>query len=419
VSREVISPVSLISRRGIYPDPLHEDALHGIVGEIVATVSPHSESDPVAIVAQTLVAFGNAIGRTPHARVERSSHYTNLYAVLVGNTSKARKGTSWDWSREIVERADPRWEPRVMSGLSSGEGLISRVADSEKSEESEESPPDHRLLVVESEFVSTLKVAKRDGNTLSAVVRSAWDTGKLSTLTRHDPLTATGAHISLLGHITAEELTRYLDATETANGFANRFLWFCVRRSKSLPDGGSLPDGALDGFSTSIGRALAFSRLCGEIPRDPEARELWHEVYDDLSEGEPGLVGALLARAEAQVLRLSVVYALLDHSKVVRVEHLRAALAVWSYADRSVRFLFGDSTGNPEADVILRALRETGSKGLTRTEISALFARHVSVSRTEHALDLLLAQGLAIPERIETGGRPSQRWTAIVKERIP
>ena len=91
--------------------------------------------------------------------------------------------------------------------------------------------------MVESEFVSALKVANRDGNTLSAVIRAAWDTGTLRTLTRNSPLEAVGAHVSIIGHITSEELRRYLDATETANGFANRFMWLCVRRSKVLPEG--------------------------------------------------------------------------------------------------------------------------------------------------------------------------------------
>ena len=73
-----------------------------------------------------------------------------------------------------------------------------------------------------------------------AVVRQAWDTGTLRTLTRNNPLTATDAHISIIGHITAEELRRHLTSTEAANGFANRFLWLPVRRSKQLPDGGNL-----------------------------------------------------------------------------------------------------------------------------------------------------------------------------------
>jgi hypothetical protein len=77
-----------------------------------------------------------------------------------------------------------------------------------------------------------------------------------------------------------------------------------------------------------------------------------------------------------------------------------------------VRFLFGDSTGNPDADVILRALREKGSDGLTRTEISNLFARHASALRIERAVELLDKRGLAYSEEFRTGGRPAERWYA-------
>jgi hypothetical protein len=353
----VSSPISLSSLTTNWPEPLSDDALHGLPGRIVRKLDPHTEADPVAVLSQFLIAFGNAVGRTPYVTVEGDRHYVNLYAVLVGDTAKARKGTSWGRARSLVCTADPDWEPRVMSGLSSGEGLIAQVAERETSEEGEESP-DCRLLVVESEFVSALKVAGRDGNTLSAIIRAAWDTGTLRTLTRNSPLSATGAHVSIIGHITAEELRRYLDATETANGFANRFLWLCVRRSKSLPEGGSLLADALDHFGEEIREAITVARRCGRMERDTAARALWASVYEELSAGETGLVGALLARSEAQVLRLSMLYALLDRSGLIREEHLRAALAVWHYAERSVRFLFGDSTGNPDADVVLRALRE-------------------------------------------------------------
>ena len=298
-----------------------------------------------------------------------------------------------------------------MSGLSSGEGLIAQVVDREISEISELSPRDARLMVVESELVSAFKVATRDGNTLSPTIRAAWDTGMLRTLTRHNPLKATDAHISIVGHITSEELRRHLDATETANGFANRFLWLCVRRSKLLPEGGMLERGALDKFTGELAAAVRFARGCGRVDRDANARRLWIDVYPELSEGYPGLVGALLARAEAQVLRVAMLYALLDRSGVVREEHLRAALGLWQYAADSIRYLFGDSTGNPDADVIMHALAAS-AQGLTRTEVSALFGRHASAGRIDRALGLLVERAFATSETEQTSGRPVERWRA-------
>ena len=97
---------------------------------------------------------------------------------------------------------------------------------------------DKRLLVIEPEFASVLRVAGRDGNTLSTVYRQAWDSGLLRVLNKNSPVKATGTHISIIGHITRDELLMELSNNDKVNGFGNRNLWLCVQRSKFLPDGG-------------------------------------------------------------------------------------------------------------------------------------------------------------------------------------
>ncbi len=200
---------------------------------MVRTIEPDSEADPVALLMNFLVAYGNLTGPKPHFMVEADIPAMRLNAVLVGETSKARKGTSWGHIRRILESVDREWEgQRVMDGLSSGEGLIYQVRDAQGEDSGSE---DKRLLVVEGEFARTLRVLSRDGNTLSPVIRSAWDSGHLRILNKNSPASATGAHVSIIGHITRDELLRYLSSTEYANGFGNRILWGCVRRSKALP----------------------------------------------------------------------------------------------------------------------------------------------------------------------------------------
>ena len=94
--------------------------------------------------------------------------------------------------------------------------------------------------MIEPEFSRAIAAMRRDGNTLSAVVRDAWDRGALSSLTKNSPARATGAHISIVGHITTDQLRAVLDRTAMANGSANRILWTMVRRSKVLPFGGDM-----------------------------------------------------------------------------------------------------------------------------------------------------------------------------------
>ena len=416
--------------RDPWPDPPEPCAYHGPAGDVVRAIEPHSEADPVALLVQLLVAFGSVINRGPHFVVEADSHHMNLFTVLIGRTSKGRKGTAWGHIRNLFRAVDGHWtENRVLSGLSSGEGLIWQVRDPIEKHQpvregtgkgsrivsyedvvSDQGEDDKRCLIIEAEFASPLKVIGRQGNTLSPIMRQAWDSGVLRTLTKNSPAGATGAHVSIIGHATRDELRRLIAKTELANGFANRFVWLCVRRSKCLPEGGNLRDiGALQRRMT---KAVAFARDVGCMKRAPACRELWAEVYPELSEGKPGLLGAATSRAEAITLRLSCLYALLDGSAVISVDHLRAALALWAYAERSARYIFGSALGDPVADEILAVLK-VQPKGMTRTDIREHFGRHKGRDEIGRALGVLADHGLARMEYEQSGGRPSERWFAV------
>jgi hypothetical protein len=139
---------------------------------------------------------------------------------------------------------------------------------------------------------------------------------------------------------------------------------------------------------------------------------IWDRVYPDLSEGSPGLFGAATARGEAQVVRLAMLYALLDEKAQIDAPHLLAALAVWEYAESSARHVFRSSLGDPVADEILRAVRAAGQEGMTRTQIMDLFKRNCSAGRIGAALDLLARRNLVRRCTQETGGRPSEVWVS-------
>lgn len=409
-------------------DPL---AIRGVIGDFVRIVEPHTEADPAAILVQALVAFGNLLNRSSYFTVEADRHYMNLFAVMVGDTSKGRKGTSGSHVRRVFEAVEPEWaQTRILSGLSSGEGVIWAVRDPifKHKPNSDGGQPtggsqiamvdpgieDKRLLVVEGEFAQCFHVMKREGNILNALLRQAWDSGDLRILTKNSPAQSTGAHISIIGHITKDELCRRLDGTDAANGFLNRFLWVCVRRSKVLPEGGSLDKAALEPIIHRLREALQFGRCAGELKRDEAARDVWRKVYPVLSEGKPGLLGAVLSRAEAQVTRLSCLYALQDMSYVVTRDHLMAALALWEYCEASARYIFGQRLGDPIADELLQALRKHLTEGLSRTDIRDLFWRNRKAREIDQGLDLLVKQGLAYPrEEPSAGGRSIERWFAV------
>jgi len=218
-------------------------------------------------------------------------------------------------------------------------------------------------------------------------------------------LRASGAHISIIGHITAEELLRRLGDTEIANGFVNRFLLAAVRRSKRLPEGGSLDPAALDELAADVAEALGKARQVGIVTRSPAARECWAKAYEDFGDGADGLAGALTARPEAQTLRLSVAYALLDGTAVVDLPHLEAALAVWRYCEASAYAIFGDLLGDPVADRLLDELRQAGKEGLDGAAQHAVLARKVSATRLAQARTLLEGKGLISTTSEKTRGR--------------
>lgn len=406
-----------------WPKPLAPAGYYGLAGDITKAIAPVTEADPVAVLAHLLAAFGNAVGDAPHALVQHDKHPARVFLVLVGATSKGRKGTSWSEPRAIMTYAAPDWTPRIrQGGLSSGEGLIFQVRDAVTKLEpiKEKGKPtgqlqevlvdpgveDKRLFVLEPEIAQGLAVMRREGNILSPIIRQCWDSGDLAPMVKNNPTVASGAHVSIVGHVTKTELLARLDETTQANGFANRFIWLAVRRANILPNGGGLDEDDITRWGAGIAEAIEFAKGVGRVRRDSEAEALWAEIYGPLSEDMPGMIGAILGRAEAQVLRLSLIYALLDHSDVICVPHLKAALALWDYSVESARWIFGDALGDPVADRLLAALKASPD-GLDGTQVRDLFQRHVSAGRMSQAVEMLTSRGLlTIRQHEDTGGRP-------------
>jgi hypothetical protein len=344
-SGATLEDVSALPTIEVWPR-MAPEAFYGLAGDLVRVISPFSEGDPVAALLHVLVAVGNLLGPAAHARVQHDRHPARLFVALVGPTSKGRKGLSWSAPRHVLGRLDAEWTAhRIASGLSSGEGLIWHVRD----ERIERQPVrergrvvdyqtvvvdpgerDKRLLVIEPELASVFKRMAGESNSLSAVLRNAWDDVPLATLTKNSPLRATRAHVSLIGHVTAEEPRLYLTEVERANGFGNRWMYALVRRAQVLPDGEPVPDVLLDPLIARFRTALDAAQSLGQMARDPEAGALWRSIYPALSQGESGLVGAILGRGEAQVLRLSLISALLDRASEIQAPHLAAALAEWT-----------------------------------------------------------------------------------------
>jgi hypothetical protein len=410
---------------------LDDAALYGIAGDVVDLLEPHTEADPVALLVSFLAEAGAMLNRGPHVILDGTYHPLLFWPVLVGRSSKSRKGTADKRMRQLFGLTDPIWTRGECKGtLSSGEGLVFAVRDDSYAEHPvkekgkftgetvrvrvDSGVTDKRLFLVQPEFGSVLRIMAREGNSLSGVLRDAWDGLTLAPMTKANRVRATDPHIGIVGHVTKDELLRNLTNTEASNGFGNRFAWFAVQRSKELPFSSAPDESHMNHLAARLSRAIKEARSISRVGLTDMARSLWAARYHELSADRPGLAGSLLGRAEAQVMRLAALYAVLDGHNAINSAHLNAAFALWQYAEDSTKLIFGNSLGDPVADTILNAIRTNGE--LTDSQLSELFGRNMSAAKLARAKNVLLTAGLAHCATEESGGRPRMVWKAGTKK---
>lgn len=389
------------------PDRMGEKAFHGLLGQIVEIASPQTEACREAILGQLLVALGNVIGPRPHWRVDATVHRCNLFLCLVGPTGVARKGTSWDIAKWLVARCEPEWDASSSGGgLASGEGLIDRVRVA-----------DGPVLAVETEFARLLTNANREHSSLSAVIRQAWDGPVMAVVTKNNPIFVDNAFVSIIGHMTASDLRAKLRANDLENGMANRFLWVHVYRDGLLPEGGDFDSvtQVLGPLVPELQRAVDFARadsaFRNPMPKTVKAKEYWREFYHGpLNAIRTGKYASLTVRAAPMILRMAVIYAILDRSRMLDVPHIEAARAFWDYCDQTVAHLWGD----PQLDSELRKVMETLKAipaGLTKGELNRkAFAGHARAAKLDELIAQAQGTGLVVRGERKTSGGSKTLW---------
>ena len=156
-------------------------------------------------------------------------------------------------------------------------------------------------------------------------------------------------------------------------------------------------------LQNELWRRVAQAQQCGLIILSAGAKAQWEAIYPELSKEHSGLAGSIINRAEAQTLRLALIYALLDGRKQIQEHHLDAALALWRYAQESALYIFGDRAADPLEEKILEALKQGP---LTATELSRAFSGHISRERLQPILQQLEAQQRISITKQKNGGRP-------------
>ena len=109
------------------------------------------------------------------------------------------------------------------------------------------------------------------------------------------------------------------------------------------------------------------------------------------------------------MLRLALIYSLIDGTTVIDAEHLAAASAIWDYAARSVAMFFGSTTANPLSEQIHAALVATGT--MSRTDIRDLFSRNRPAADIDHELPPCSAAGGPDPSKSSPPAVPPSSGT--------
>lgn len=412
----------------VIPTPkLRAEAYHGILGEIAKAGSEHTEAVPAAIAINILARFCATLGPSPYIAIGDDFRNLRLFALVIGPTSKGRKGTSAKLPERIFEQVDIKvGQPlQVETGVSTGQGLVAMVRDPRG-----EDPGvlDKRVLLELSEFAGVLAQAKNETSILTAILRDAWDGRCLSTPNKTNPCKATGAHFVVLGHITAEELLHLLKNNEIKNGFANRFMmtYSARERIERRPKPTSVETVNL--FAERIAQALrrAWNRRNEPLELTESAYIRWEQISQELEERpQTSNMQSLMARADTYVLILAGAIALLNLDHVITPTHLNAALAWIDFWEDTANFCFTTASQYDEimqlqelANQIVETVRKLGSTQVSRHDIwkqvtSNGSNKNINKEILDKAIKLLQneAPPRVVIETIKGKGRPKSLFS--------
>ena len=391
-------------------------ALAGPIGEAVAICAPECEAAPVSILLPALVIFGCMMGRRVTQDIGGTLHYHNLFGMLVGDTGEGRKGTGNAVAHRVMRLVDePFMTANVAGGLSSGEGVIGRVADPKVPDGGVAPLRDTRLHIAEEEAGTVFTRMKRDGNSLSGVLRQAWDGRTLSTLTRKDDggLMAKEPHLSCVMQVTGDELRKGLGDIELVNGFMNRFLVCYTERVRLLPFGRPVDRTRLSQPVTHLQAALNALASTGavELGWTPAATEMYGgTIYPNLRP-LPGRLAAVTARGAPIIRRLAGIYCVSRGDFTLSVDDLTSAQAIWNYSVASIQYVYGGGVLSALAQRMLDALTQAGNAGLALTALRSAVSGHKVGKPDWDAALVELQQGRLV--QVSKEGTPGRTKTTL------
>jgi len=384
---------------------ISEEAFYGVIGKIVNLIKDETEASSESLLFQALAILGNLLDRKFYITINGSNIYTNEFVLIVGKTSKARKGTSFRAVSYFFKKAWGKvYEDRIRRGVSTGEGIIWTIRDDvyidfiKKNGERKrklQSPGvlDKNIIFLEEEFSKPIKNARRESNNLSETLRVAFDSETLQSISKTQPATATDPNITLIGHTTREEFTRVLNEVDKDNGFFNRILFVHSYRSNIISQPKDFEELLIksdlltelfllkDFINKSHSTKVTFSE---------DGAFWWNNFYEQYALAPEQANENIKGRTETHILKVAMILAVSDRTHIINANHLESAKAMLDYSTQTIDYIFKDSKSNSNsAFAILEFLKSKGGK-CSRTEISyELFKKKVRSFKIDQYRDEL------------------------------
>lgn len=392
---------------------IRTEAYIGPLGEFILKLAPDIEPCKESVLIQSLIMLGNLCDKKFYKDISGSKLYTNQFALILGQTSKARKGTS----KRIVEHLfKTAWaddlEVRIKRGLSSGEGLIFSLRDpvygireDKKGEQKtillDQGVENKNAIFYEEEFTRVLKNSKRDTNNITEVIREAYDSGNLSVLTKNDPVTASNTNVSIIAQSTIEEFRNVLKGVDCDNGFYNRFLFCKASRANVIPHPLKLSE--IDGyrnFVVQLSKIKTFIKHSNEteMSYSLEAMKLWERLYLETAYSND-INGNLKGRSEDQLQKIAMIYAISECNETIDHRHLLAAKAIVDYGHQTIDQVFNDhiKKKSPEFKIIKRL--EQNSPMPRSLIMKEVFRNNISANELDLIREKLIEDNLVLVKK--------------------
>ena len=424
------------------PPKAKADMFPGLLGDVVNACCTGNEAVPVAVATNVLIRLSALVGPMVYLPIGDEKRLLNEFVLMVGPTGLG-KGASGHGPKRIFRQVEQFMEldfqlqlkagkgcgltkyPNLnehYGGLSSGEGIALALNDGIKSDLKSQPVTDKRLLVFEPEFANVMSVCQRVGNTLSTVLRNAFDGMDIKPLTKRDRINVTNPYICLSANITDNELKNHeQSAMMSSNGMLNRFLIIWQQPVRSVPFPKRIPDDKADHLAKRLAQCVLFARdhnhethykkmpqASRPIIMSRKASDFWTQHYNALiNRPDCSQVMALTRRHRLHALIISSLLAILDRRLEIQQPDIACALSWCEYSQRSVVYTFNSikeqySAMNARslAKEVLKAIMAQSEKGkeCAASDLYKWFHGKIKRSDLSVALEYLLNH---IPPLIE------------------